>query len=96
MTTLQQDIQETTHDVGIIPVTTRLNVALETPQHTYLLEERDMPSSVEETMVHLKRWQSSVSGPYESAMVWMLCKTYCVKIGTLGVRCTRVPRSHGH
>jgi hypothetical protein len=89
MTTLQQEIRETTIDIRIVPVTARINVALETLQHTYLLEERDLPNSIEETMVQLKRWQSSVSGTYESAMVWMLCKTYCIKIGTLGVGCTR-------
>ena len=85
MTTLQQEIQDTTHDVGIVPVMARLNVAVETLQHTYLLEERDLPSSIEETMVQLKRWHRSLSGTYESAMVWMLCKTYCIKIGSLGV-----------
>jgi hypothetical protein len=77
MTTLQQDIQDITH-----------NVAVETLRHTYLLEERDLPASIEETMVQLKRWQSSVSGTHESAMAWILCKTYCIKIGSLGVGCT--------
>lgn len=87
MTTLQQEIQDITHNV--VPVTARLNVAFETMRHTYLLEERDLPGSIEETMVQLKSWQSSVSGTYELAMTWMLCKTYCIKIGSIGVGCTR-------
>lgn len=87
MTNLEQEIQDIRHDV--VPVTARLNVAVETLRHTYLLEERDLPGSIEETMVQLKRWQSSMSGTYESVLVWMLCKTYCIKIGSLGVGCTR-------
>jgi hypothetical protein len=87
MTTLQQEIQDTTHDV--VPVTAKLNVAFETMRHTYLLEECDLPGSIEETMVQLKRWQSSVSGTYGLAIAWMLCKTYCIKIGSIGVGCTR-------
>ena len=89
MAILQQEIQDTTHDVGIVPVMTRLNIAVETLRHTYLLEECDLPSPIEETMVQLKRWHSSVSGSCELAIVWMLCKKYCIKIGSLGVGCTR-------
>ena len=63
-----------------------LQVAFEHSRHRYFLSQCDLPGSAEQKIEGLRRWYSDAVSRRELAVCWLLCKTQCIKIGTIGVR----------
>jgi hypothetical protein len=67
--------------------TGRVLLAAETHQHVYLLDERALDLSGNNTMASIIHWHTKILSPLEKTKIWLLCKRYCIKTGTFEVNC---------